>query len=345
MAVTSTQAHRISGICSCVPSKIFDNIKDCTTFPEDDIRKVIGIAGIAKRHVSGDKICSSDLCTRAAEVLIDELCWERESIDAIIMVTQSPDYFLPTTACVIQKNLALADTCAAFDVGLGCSGYPYGFWLASMMLDSGAFKRILLLHGETPSRFTDERDRSVFLLFGDVGSATALEYSSGNPENRWHFLLYSDGKGYEDMIMRAGGFRQRTSEDPLDYCVHMDGAKIFNFTIKRVPPLVRETLKAAELEVRDVDYYIFHQSNRFIMMHLAKQLKLPEERIPFTLENYGNTGGSSIPLTITQGNLDRSGGKDLRLMILGYGVGLSWASGLINLPSSAILKHIELINT
>lgn len=345
MTTTSTRFHHIAGIVTCVPSTIFDNTANCTTFPKEDVRKVVAMAGISRRHIAGDSICSSDLCVEAARELIKRLEWSPESVDALIMVTQSPDYFMPSTACTMHAKLGLSDNCAAFDVGLGCSGYPYGMWLASMMLQSPGIRRVLLLQGETPSRFTHESDRSVFLLFGDAGSATALEAGSNTKDNKWHFCLNTDGNGYDVMIMEAGGFRKRTSSRILDHCVSMDGAKIFNFTIKRVPSLIRSTLAASGREINEIDYYIFHQSNRFIMKHLAKQLSIPEDKIPMTLENFGNTGGVSIPLTITQGGLDRSHGKPLALMLLGYGVGLSWGSALVEIDSDTILKHIELDNS
>src|SRR5512143_1285166 len=172
MAFTKIKGTRIAAVVTCVPEQRFDNLKDTTGFTQDEVRKVVAMAGVNARRVAGDSICSSDLCLKAADTVLASLKWEPSSIDALIMVTQSPDYFLPSTACVAHKRLGLADSCAAFDVGLGCSGYPYGLWLAGMMLNGGGFRRVLLLHGETPSRFADRSDRAVSLLFGDAGSAT-----------------------------------------------------------------------------------------------------------------------------------------------------------------------------
>jgi 3-oxoacyl-[acyl-carrier-protein] synthase III len=344
MADMKTDGHRIVGVATCVPSRIFDNERDCSAFPKDEVRKIVGVAGISSRRVSGNLICSSDLCITAADELLKELGWERDSIDALIMVTQSPDYLLPSTCCIVHDRLKLSIRCASFDVGLGCSGYPYGLWLASMML-SGSFKRVLLCHGETPSRFAENSDRSVALLFGDVGSATAIEASVSHTARNWYFSLNTDGAGYSDMIIEAGGFRNRFSEDRQKHHLYMNGAKVFNFTIKRVPPLVEQTLRLSNGTIEDVDYYIFHQSNRFIMKHLAKKMGLPDEKIPMTLNEFGNTGGASIPLTITKGGLVRSPNHSLLLMLLGYGVGLSWGSALIDLNSDTILQHIELDNS
>jgi 3-oxoacyl-[acyl-carrier-protein] synthase-3 len=339
--VTSTKAPIIRGITSCVPARRFDNLTDATTFPREDVEKVVRMAGVKSRHLAGEDLCSSDLCLAAAKDLMASLQWERDSIDALIMVTQSPDYFLPSTACLIHRDLELRDGCAAFDVGLGCSGYPYGIWLASMMLQSPGFKRVLVLHGETPARFAHQSDRAVALLFGDAGSASALEAADAGNSGKWWFSLHTDGKGYADLIIRGGGFRDRFPTDPQSHYVHMNGANIFNFTIKRVPPLIEDTLAAAGMNRDEVDYFIFHQSNRFIMKHLAKKAGIPDAKIPMTISEFGSTGGPSVPLTMTLGTLRFSNGQPLRLLLLGYGVGLSWGSALVDLPSDAILNHVE----
>lgn len=344
MAVVKTTGARIAGVCSCVPTRQFHNLRDFPTFTEEEVRKVTAMAGVSSRRVAGETICSSDLCIAAAQRLMERLEWTADSIDAVIMVTQTPDYFLPSTACVVHHRLKLSEHCAAFDVGLGCSGYPYGMWLASMMLKGGGMRRVLLLHGETPTRFSDQSDRSVSLLFGDAGAATALEAAdSSGPA--WHYALHSDGSGYNSMIVESGGFRDRFGQDMRKHCVSMNGALIFNFTIKRVPALIEETLRAALLGTDDIDYFIFHQSNQFIMKHLCAKQSLPSEKVPIILRDFGNTGGASIPLTMTQGHLMRPADRPLRLMLLGYGVGLSWGSALVDLDASAILDSVELDNT
>ena len=342
MAETKIRGHHIAGIGTCVPSRIFDNVRDTEDLPKDDVKKIVGMAGVAARRIGGESICSSDLCLKAAEVLLGKIGWDRESIDALIMVTQSPDYFLPSTSCVIHKHLNLSDQCAAFDLGLGCSGYPYGLWLASLILQSHGFRRVLLLHGETAARFAEKSDRSVSLLFGDAGSATALEANDAPNSPNWIFVLNTDGSGYQNLIIEGGGFRERFPTDPRKYFVSMNGANVFNFTIKRVPPLVMKTLECAGIGADAVDYYIFHQSNQFIIKHLINKLKLPAEKAPLTLKEFGNSGGPSVPLTITKGGLKRDADRSLTLMLIAYGVGLSWGSALIDLRPEAVLLHCEL---
>lgn len=341
MALASTRQHHIRAVASCVPERIFDNTTDSADFAAKEIDAVVKMVGIKTRHMAPDKVCSSDLCLAPARHVMAQLGWSPDSVDGLILVTQSPDYFQPSTACVLHKELGLSDKCAAFDVGLGCSGYAYGLWMAAMMLD-GPFKRVLLLHGETPSRFTDAQDRTVGLLFGDAGSATAIERNETDSAGRWWFSLHTDGTGYRDLIIEGGGFRDRFPADPRRHCLTMNGAGIMNFTLKRVPPLIADTLAAAGLGPDQIDYFILHQSNRFIMKHLAKKCSVPESKMPLTLWDYGNTGGPSVPLTVTQGKLTRPADRDLALLILAYGVGLSWGSSLINLSPQAQLSHLTL---
>lgn len=339
MASSSLSNCRIAGVSTCVPEKVFDNLNDATDIPKDEIRKVVAMAGIKQRRVSDGNILSSDMCLQSAKQLLEKLDWETESVDGLILVTQTPDHYLPSTSCLIHRDLGLSANCATFDVGLGCSGYPYGLWMASMMLNSG-MKRVLVLHGETPSLFTSPEDRATYLLFGDSGSATALEYSEGSKP--FHFNLHTDGQGYDDLIIHGGGFRQRFPENPRDYYLHMNGSGLFNFTIKRVPTLIRDTLELASKQVEEIDYFMFHQSNQFMMKHLAKKCKLSTEQTPIILEKFGNSGGPSVPLTITQ-SLESERDNELDVMCLGYGVGLSWSSALVTLDSEALLLHSDAV--
>jgi 3-oxoacyl-[acyl-carrier-protein] synthase III len=340
MSRSHVQGFRIAGVSTCVPARVERNLDDDLGFNPDDVRKVVQMAGVRERRIVDAGVTSADLCFEAAEALLQKLQWPRESITGLIFVTQSPDYFLPSTSCVVHRWLNLSDACAAFDVGLGCSGYPYGLYLAATMLRAGGQQRILMLHGETPSRFVAADDQATRLLFGDAGSATALELA---PDGSGHFCLHSDGGGYEGLIIRGGAFRDRQPADPRDLALRMDGAGIFNFTIKRVPPLIRDALELSGQSVDQIDAYLFHQSNRFIMKHLMKKCGLPDARVPMTIEDNGNCGGPSVAVTLTR-MLPAQRDRAWKLMLLGYGVGLSWGAAVVDVDVAVPLLHRDYDN-
>lgn len=335
MSHSAISGWRIAGVSTCVPARAVDNLDCGNAFGEDEVRKVVAMAGVQKRHVVDPGTTASDLCFEAAHALVARLGWDPSSITGLILVTQSPDYFLPSSSCMLHQWLGLSTDCAAFDVGLGCSGYPYGLYIAASMLRTGGQQRILMLHGETPSLFPGPDDHATTLLFGDAGSATALEAAGDAPGG--HFGLHTDGRGHAGLIVRGGAFRDRHPADARDASLYMDGAGIFNFTILRVPPLIHDTLRFAGLEVGDIDVYAFHQSNRFIMRHLMKKCGLPAERVPIVLDRFGNAGGPSVPLALTQGAGAASAAR--RVMMLGYGVGLSWSAAIATLDAQAPLLH------
>ncbi len=346
MSLSRIGGFRIAGIATCVPPQIADNADCAERYGAAEVRKVVAMAGIRQRRVAADNVTSVDLCHQAAKDLLDRLGWSPDSITGLIFVTQSPDYFLPSSSCVLQHRLGLSADCAAFDVGLGCSGYPYGVYLAASMLRAGGQQRILLLHGETPSKFITADDHATTLLFSDAGSATAIESASDAADS--YFALHTDGAGAQQLMIRGGGFRDRFPENARHLHLEMDGAAIFNFTVKRVPELIEETLGFAGLGVTDIDAYAFHQSNRFIMLHIAKKCGLPEDRVPLILENYGNSGGPSVPLVLTQSlgaamEKARACGSNqpLRVMMLGYGVGLSWGSILTQIDRAVVISHAD----
>jgi 3-oxoacyl-[acyl-carrier-protein] synthase-3 len=341
MSRSHVQGFRIAGVSTCVPARVERNLDDDLGFNPEEVRKVVQMAGVRERRVVDAGITSADLCFEAAEAMLQKLQWARDSITGLIFVTQSPDYFLPSTSCVVHRWMNLGDGCAAFDVGLGCSGYPYGLYLAATMLRGGGHQRILMLHGETPSRFVAPDDQATRLLFSDAGSATALESS---PDGGGHFCLHTDGSGYDGLIIRGGAFRDRQPADARDLSLRMDGAGIFNFTIKRVPTLIKDALEFSGQTVDQIDAYLFHQSNRFIMKHLMKKSGLPDARVPMTIEDNGNCGGPSVAVTLTR-MLPAQRDKALKLMLLGYGVGLSWGAAVVDVDAAAPLLHRDYDNS
>lgn len=335
MAFSTTTNFSVKGIATCVPPKRIDNANDVKGMDPKELRKVVAMAGVEYRYVSDGTITSTDLCRQASDELLTSLGWPPDSVDAVILVTQTPDYFLPSSSCMIHKDLGFPTTTATFDVGLGCSGYPYGLWLGGMMLNSG-LSRVLVLHGETPSLNCHPDDHATFLLFGDAGSATAIE--RGRDDEIAHFSLHSDGNGYADLIIPGRGFRATYPEGARENYLYMHGPNIFAFSLKRVPAVIRDTLAGADLGVDDIDRFVLHQSNRFIMMHLAKKCSVDPAKMPMILDRYGNTGGPSVPLAMTEG-MPREGRSKEKILSIGYGVGLSWSSAVFDLDPEVHLMH------
>lgn len=339
--MTGTILHgaRLAGVTSAVPKDTFDNVRDTAHFDPVDVKKVVAMAGVKSRKVTDGSLCSTDLCLAAAQNLLTGLDWSADSIDALIFVTQTPDYFLPSSSCLAHRDLKLSERCAVFDVGLGCSGYPYGVWLANMMVQTSSAKRVLVLHGDTPSRITHKEDRSTFLLFGDGGTATAIE-ATDQPSD-WGYCLFTDGNGYSDLIIPGGGYRNPKPENERDYYVYMNGANLFNFTVTKVPELIDATFGLMNKTVEGTDLFFFHQSNQFIMKHIAKKCQIPSEKVPIILGEFGNIGGASVPLTMTQYLLKHPLIETKTAMLLGYGVGLSWGSAYITLDERTYSHHQE----
>jgi 3-oxoacyl-[acyl-carrier-protein] synthase III len=339
MAKVSMTGMVVRGVVGCVPPKSASNETDYPWFDAAEIRKVTGMVGIKARRIADDQTCTSDLCFEAAQRLLQKLEWDPHSVDGLILVTQTQDYVMPSSSCILQHKLGLPETCAAFDVNLGCSAYVYGMWLANSLLATKACRRILLLTGETPSKFVDPKDRTTALLFGDGGSATALE-TSDDPDSLAHYIMMTDGKGAGDLIVPGGMFRERFPEDKGKLSLHMDGAHIFDFTRSRVPPLIRELMEMSSTQSSDYAYFIFHQANEYLIKFLAGRVGIGMEKIPMSIGAYGNTGAASVPLTLAMAGAPKnSEDAYYRVMLLGFGVGLSWGGVSLNLPKECWMDH------
>lgn len=335
---------RMVGLASAVPDFVRTVDDDALRFGEEDARKISESVGIKSRRIAPEGLCASDLCASAGERLLDQLGWERDSVQALLFVTQTPDYRIPATACTLQARLGLSTACAAMDINLGCSGYVYGLATAAQFARGLAGSqegggRVLLLVGDTLSRMVSPDDRSAALLFGDAGTATALEYSQGAPE--MFFDLGTDGSGAEHLIVPAGGFRRpatpeshvRTERENgnirSDEDLVMDGGEVFLFTLSHVPGLVKRTLKGAGWTPDDIDGVVLHQANAFMLNHLRKRLKLDDEKMILALDSYGNTSSASIPLAMTHTWAKSFPDKPLQLILGGFGVGWSWGGAAV----------------
>ncbi len=338
MALSRLKHVRISGIACCVP----ENIVDIDEFREEKGVKAIEnfkkTTGIYQKHLCEKDhiITTGDLCQAAAEKLFHELSVDRNSIDAVILVTQSPEYPYPATACVLQYRLGLSQECIAYDINLGCSGYVYGLHAAGLYLQTGHLKKVLLLAGEA-SAHEDPKEN---LLFGEAGSATLLEYDESQPD--MDFLLRTDGEGFRHLVIPWGS--RHPGDDFYVALIKgkepqrsiMNNAEVFNFSTREVPKLIKSYLEAYDYKLEDFDIFAFHQANLIILERLMKKIKIPKDKYPLSLDIYGNTSSASIPLTICD-YFNRHAPQDKnaqvkKIMVCGYGVGLSW--GVTSFPIS-----------
>jgi 3-oxoacyl-[acyl-carrier-protein] synthase-3 len=340
-----THGARIAGIVSCLPSQVIENSFYEEQFGEG-VAEVTKMTGVLTRHRAPEDVTTSDLCEAAAHRLLEKLGWDPETVDGLIFVTQSPDYRLPATACAVHGRMNLRVGAVAFDVNLGCSGYPYGLWLAMMGIQTGAMRRVLLAVGDTSGKTIDPTDRSTALLFGDAGTVTAIEYSEDGEGSVADFILGSDGRGAENLIVPNGAFRVRKAEGRLEGRnldkLYMDGGEIFTFTLKSVPPLINETVEAAGVRKEDYDAFLLHQANTFMINHIAKKAKLPKEKVPINMDRYGNTSSATIPLLMTTDLSEDLSARTMRLGMFGFGVGYSWASASIQVGPLRCVETITI---
>lgn len=308
------------------------------------------MVGVNTRHVAPAGLTTLDLCEHSARRLIEACGTPPASLDAVVFVTQTPDHWQPCNACLIHGRLGLSKAAAAFDVNQGCSGWVYGLYLAATMIEAGGCRSVLLLAGDTVTHSIHPRDRSVVPLFGDAGTATLVE-GADTPSPSF-FALHSDGRGWQAIHIPAGGYRlpkgPGTEEEVTDADggvrtaehLHMNGIEVFNFTLREEPPAIRELLEFAGVGLEAVDHLVFHQANRFILENLARRIKADPARVPMDVAGrYGNQSSASVPATLCDalGAPLRAGTR--RVLCSGFGVGLSWASCLLDLGP---LRHVAI---
>ena len=316
-----------------LPEKVVTNQDFVEQFNDDTLLETGRKIGITERHVVDVNTTSVDLAEKAAMELLDD--FDKSKIDFLLFCTQTPDYFLPTSACVLQNRLGLPNI-PALDFNLGCSGFIYGLAMAQSFIESAIAKNVLLLTGETYSKFLHKNDKANRLIFGDAGSATIIQSGKGIGE----FELGSDGSGADKLIVKNGGFRNSFDTNAkeksygnqniyTDNHFFMNGPDIFNFTIRTIPKTVKNTLIKNELEMQDIDLFIFHQANEYMLNHLQRRLKIPKEKFYLSLEKYGNTVSATIPICLKNAFNENKIEPGMKVMLVGFGVGLSWGATVV----------------
>ncbi|WP_035650395.1 ketoacyl-ACP synthase III [Flavobacterium sp. ASV13] len=326
----------IKAISYYLPESILSNELINQEFPEWEIEKISSKTGINSRHISADDEFSSDMAVKAANRLFEEHNIDKSTIDFLLFCTQSPDYFLPTTACIIQERLGLNTSIGALDFNLGCSGFVYGLSLAKGLISGGMAKNVLLITAETYSKFIHPKDKSNKTIFGDAGAATLITSEKGFCELD-NFVFGTDGKGAENLIVKQGGLRYPVSSENEDISdefgnvrndknLYMNGTEIFNFTGEFVPQLTNSILEKSNLSKEDVDLFIFHQANKYMLNHLRKKIKIDEEKFFIAMEDCGNTVSSTIPIALYEAQKQEKLTAVNNVILAGFGVGYSWAA-------------------
>jgi len=325
----------IKAISYYLPEKVVTNADLVKEFPEWTVEKVAGKVGVNQRHVAAENETASDMATKASEKLFAEHNIDRSTIDFVLLCTQSPDYFLPTSACLVQDRLGLSTSCGALDFNLGCSGFVYGLSLAKGLIAGGIAKNVLLLTAETYSKHIHPKDKGNRTIFGDASAATLV--SSDGFASIEDFCLGTDGRGAENLIVRNGGMRQPDTLGDLvfdesgnptssDY-LSMNGGEIFNFTSEAVPVLVDQVLEKNHLSKDDIQLFVFHQANKYMMNYLRKLIEIEADKFYFFLENVGNTVSSTIPIALCEAR--KEGRLQGDVLIAGFGVGYSWGATVL----------------
>jgi 3-oxoacyl-[acyl-carrier-protein] synthase III len=317
-----------------LPETLVSNEKLVEEFPEWTVEKVAGKVGINNRYIAAEDEFVSDLAVKVANKLFAEHEFDRSKVDFILLCTQSPDYFLPTTACLVQNALNIPKTCGAIDINQGCSGYIYGLALAKGLVISGIATNVLLITADLYSKHIHESDKGNRTIFGDAASASII--STDGFAKIGNFDLGTDGAGAENLIVKNGAMKKpkSNSEDfNQDDHLYMNGSEIFNFTLEAVPGLLENTLAKNELNLEEIDWFLFHQANRFMLNHLRKKLGIDEQKFLIFMENCGNTVSSTIPILLVESLANDTISTNNKLLLAGFGVGYSWGGTVLTMNS------------
>jgi len=352
MALITFNNIGISAMSGAVPRNVIKNYEYTEFFTSEEVKEVVDKIGIVERRFTDENTCSSDLCYAAAEKLITDNNIDRSEIDLLVFISQTPDYRMPATSIILQNRLKLSSTTMAFDINLGCSAFIYGLSVVYGLMQTGSIRKALILDGETRSKVYSKKDRRTAFIFGDAGVAALIERNEKYGKS-W-FSFNSDGSREDLIKINAGGYRNPSSPDTLaekvvdeygnirsDEQGYMNGGDVFNFVIREIPQDFKRIFEYAGIEKDAVDYFVFHQANSFINSYLAKKLKLDADKLPSTLEKFGNTSSVSVPLTIVSELKDKLDSQKT-LLLSAFGVGMTWASAIINLSDCAISELIDI---
>jgi 3-oxoacyl-[acyl-carrier-protein] synthase-3 len=348
MAFLEVKNVRIAGISAGVPKDIVVNEGSVVQSEDYDASAFVETTGVGQRRIS-DTLTTSDLAYHAAEQLIHDLTWKKEDIDALIFLSQFPDYFLPATSCILQDRLGLKTECYTLDISLGCSGWVYGMSVVVSLLQSGCFKKALLLVGDAKRIIEAHKDP----LFGYAACATALEYQEGAHGFQFHFG--TDGSGFDAIIIPDGGARNQINCQSFEYATidgkkynrlmeRMNGMDVFSFGISTAPKSVKKLAEYFEFDYQEADYYVFHQANMKMNKMIQKKLKLDDEKVPYSLRDFGNTSSASIPITIVTQLKNQLKNKTTKFICCGFGVGLSWGSVRFTTDEHVVISELVEVN-
>lgn len=354
MPVQKIGSVKVTGMAAAVPSRVVEIGTWNSLKSEAERTRYIEQVGIERLHRHAGNLCCSDLCQKSAEMLIDKLGWSAQDIDLLVYAAVARDYVQPPTACVLHGKMGLKKDCACFDIPQGCSGWAYGMAVACGMMQGGGIRRALLLAGDAEPMGQEFPTRSDMPMFGDAGTATALEYDDAAPPML--VCTQTDGSGYEAIIRRDGGDRSPAQASSLEMFrdkfghfhraidKEMDGPKVFSFSISQVPQFLKRIAGAAGVQIAELDYVILHQANGMINKHLINKLGIPKEKTPSSLRNYGNTSAASIPLTICSQIPPSTWEKEREYSMLacGFGVGFSLGAVLFQFSRPTIFPLIQL---
>ena len=352
MALLGFENIGISAMSAAVPRTVIQNYAYTQYFSENLVKDIVDKVGIYERRFADEQTCSSDLCYAAAEQLLADTGIDRSEVDLLVFVSQTPDYRMPATSVILQHRLHLPKSTIAFDINLGCSGFIYGLSVVYGLMRGQNIRKALLLDGETRSKVYSPKDRRTAFLFGDGGVATLIE--QGERFGKSFFSLNSDGSREELIKIKAGGYRFPSSLESLtekevdefgnirnDEQGYMNGADVFNFVIREIPQDIKKVTEYAGINIEDLDYIVFHQANQFMNDYLVKKIKLDKNKIPATISKYGNTSSVSVPLTIVSELKGKLNGTN-KVMLSAFGVGMTWASAILDFNDCKISHVIEL---